>query len=335
MLLAVPIVLIIIVLLSWCIDFINGFHDTANAVATVISTGVLSARNAIIMAGILNFTGALVGTRVATTIAKGIADPQFVVPAVIIAALLAAITWDLLTWYFGIPSSTSHTLMGGLSGAVLAHAGIRALHTTKLKEIAAFIVISPLLGFIMASVLIILILWIVRRLQPVKVNRAFRKLQLVSAAGMAFTHGQNDAQKAMGIICLGLITFNKLVPHGTVVDVPLWVKIGSATMMGLGTASGGMRIIRTLGHRIAKLKPIHGFAAETSAAIVLFTTAHLGIPVSTTHAISGSIMGVGASMNATAVRWGLAGNIALAWLLTIPVSASLAIGYYKLIMLFM
>lgn len=334
MLFTIPLVLILIVFLAWCIDFINGFHDTANAVATVISTGVLSARNAILMAGVLNFTGALLGTQVATTIAKGIADTQFVVPAVIIAALMAAIVWDVLTWYFGIPSSTSHTLMGGLSGAVIAHAGMKALHTTKLKEIAAFIVISPLLGFTMASVLIILILWIVRRMQPVKVNKAFRKLQLISAAAMAFTHGQNDAQKAMGIICLGLITYGKLVAHGPQVEVPIWVKLGSAIMMGLGTASGGMRIIRTLGHRIAKLKPIHGFAAETSAAIVLFTTAHMGIPVSTTHAISGSIMGVGASMNASAVRWGLAGNIMVAWLLTIPVSACLAAGFYKLIVPF-
>ncbi|HNX32510.1 MAG TPA: inorganic phosphate transporter [Holophaga sp.] len=331
MLVAIPLALVAIVLLSWCIDFINGFHDTANAVATVISTGVLSARNAIVMAGILNFTGALLGTQVATTIAKGIADTHYVVPAVIIAALMAAIVWDILTWYFGIPSSTSHTLIGGLSGAVVAHAGLKALHTTKLKEIAAFIVISPMLGFLMASILIIVILWVVRGMRPVKVNKAFRKLQLVSAAAMAFTHGQNDAQKAMGIICLGLITYGKLVAHGTTVDVPLWVKLGSAVMMGLGTASGGMRIIRTLGHRIAKLRPIHGFAAETAAAIVLFTTAHLGIPVSTTHAISGSIMGVGTSMNATAVRWGIAGNIAVAWLLTIPVSASLAMAFYKLI----
>jgi PiT family inorganic phosphate transporter len=331
MIYAIPVVLIVIVLLSWGIDYINGFHDTANAVATVISTGVLSARNAILMAGVLNFGGALVGTHVATTIAKGIADTQFVVPAVIIAALMAAITWDVLTWWFGIPSSTSHTLMGGLSGAVVAHAGLKALHTTKLKEIAAFIVISPVLGFLMASILIIFILWVVRRMQPVKVNKAFRKLQLLSASAMAFTHGQNDAQKAMGIICLGLITFGKLTTHGANVAVPLWVKIGSAVMMGLGTASGGMRIIRTLGHRIAKLKPIHGFAAETAAAVVLFTTAHLGIPVSTTHAISGSIMGVGASMNATAVRWGLAGNIVVAWLLTIPVSAGLAMAYYHLI----
>jgi PiT family inorganic phosphate transporter len=258
-----------------------------------------------------------------------------VVPAVIIAALLAAITWDLLTWYFGIPSSTSHTLMGGLAGAVIAHAGVQALHTAKLKEIAAFIVISPVMGFLMASVLIIVILWIVRRLQPVKVNKAFRKLQLLSAGAMAFTHGQNDAQKAMGIICLGLIIYGQLVAHGTKVEVPLWVKVGSAIMMGLGTASGGMRIIKTLGHRIAKLKPIHGFAAETAAAIVLFTTAHFGIPVSTTHAISGSIMGVGASMNATAVRWGLAGNIVVAWLLTIPVSALMAAGFYKIVILFL
>ena len=331
MLLTVPIALIAIILLSWCIDFINGFHDTANAVATVISTGVLSARNAILMAGLLNFSGALMGTQVATTIAKGIADSQFVVPAVIIAALMAAILWDVLTWYFGIPSSTSHTLMGGLSGAVLAHAGLKALHTAKLKEIAAFIVISPLLGFALASILIILILWVVRRMQPPKVNAAFRKLQLISAGAMAFTHGQNDAQKAMGVICLGLITYGRLEAKGAVVAVPLWVKICCAIMMGLGTATGGMRIIRTLGHRIAKLKPIHGFAAETAAAIVLFTTAHMGIPVSTTHAISGSIIGVGASMNASAVRWGLAGNIVVAWFLTIPVSACLAAGFYKLI----
>lgn len=331
MLLTIPLALLAIVFLAWCIDFINGFHDTANAIATVISTGVLSARNAILMAGILNFSGALMGTQVATTIAKGIADAPLVVPAVIIAALMAAITWDLLTWWFGIPSSTSHTLMGGLAGAVVAHAGVGALHTAKLKEIALFIVISPLAGFLVASALIITILWIVRHMSPPNVNKGFRKLQLLSAGAMAFTHGQNDAQKAMGIICLGLIIFGKLGAHGAKVDVPLWVKLGSAAMMGLGTASGGMKIIKTLGHRIAKLRPIHGFAAETAAAIVLFTTAHLGIPVSTTHAISGAIMGVGASMNATAVRWGLAGNIVIAWLLTIPVSAGLAVGYYKVV----
>ncbi len=329
----VPLALILIVLLSWSIDFINGFHDTANAIATVISTGVMSARSAIFMAAILNFGGALMGTKVATTIAKGLADPVHVVPVVIISALLAAITWDLLTWWFGIPSSTSHTLMGGLMGAVIAHAGVKALHTAKLKEVAAFIVISPTLGFILAAIIILVILWLVKRQPGHLVNYAFRKLQLVSAGAMAFTHGQNDAQKAMGIICLGLITY-KMLPvtaAGASVAVPLWVKIGCAAMMGLGTASGGWKIIKTLGHRIGKLRPIHGFAAETAAAILLFTTAHFGIPVSTTHAITGSIMGVGASMNPGAVRWGLAGNIVVAWILTIPVSALLAAGFYKLL----
>jgi len=326
----IPLALILIVLFSWCIDYINGFHDTANAIATVVSTGVMPAKYAIVMAACLNFTGALMGTSVATTIAKGLADGAHVVPAVIIAALLAAIFWDLLTWWFGIPSSTSHTLMGGLAGAVVAHAGVHALKWAKLREIAAFIVISPLLGFLVAAALIIGILWIVRRMPGHKVNFAFRKLQLVSAGAMAFTHGQNDAQKAMGVICLGLITygFMQSVP-GAKVAVPLWVKLGCAIMMGAGTAGGGWKIIKTLGHKIAKLKPIHGFAAETAAAVVLFTTAHFGIPVSTTHSISGAIMGVGTSMNPSAVRWGLAGNIFMAWLLTIPISALLAAGFYQ------
>ena len=324
--------LAIILILSWGMDYINGFHDTANAIATVVSTGVLSARNAIIMAAILNFGGALLGTQVATTIAKGIADAQFVVPPVIIAALSSAILWGLLTWYFGIPSSTSHSLMGGLAGAVVAHAGRGALHTKKLEEIAAFIIISPVLGFIMGMILIIIILWICRGISQRKVNVAFRKLQLVSASAMAFTHGQNDAQKAMGIICLALIIYGKLhVVAGHAMVVPLWVKIGCATMMALGTASGGWKIIRTMGTKIVKLRPIHGFAAETAAAIVLFTTAHFGIPVSTTHSITGAIMGVGASMNASAVRWGVAGNIVVAWVLTIPASAFLAAGILKVI----
>ena len=325
----VPLALILIVLLSWTIDFINGFHDTANAIATVISTGVLSARTAIFMAAGLNFVGALMGTKVATTIAKGLADPVHVVPVVIISALLAAITWDLLTWWFGIPSSTSHTLMGGLMGAVIAHAGVKALHMAKLKEVAAFIVISPTLGFILAAVLILVILWVVKRQPGHLVNYAFRKMQLVSAGAMAFTHGQNDAQKAMGVICLGLITYGFLPPGVGNVPVPLWVKVGSAIMMGAGTAGGRLKTVKTLRHKIAKLKPIHGFAAETAAAIVLFTTAHFGIPVSTTHSISGAIMGVGTSMNASAVRWGLAGNIFMAWVLTIPVSALLAMGFYQ------
>jgi PiT family inorganic phosphate transporter len=324
--------LVLIILMSWCIDYINGFHDTANAIATVISTGVMSARNAILMAACLNFGGALLGTHVATTIASGLADPHLVVPEVIIAALTAAILWDLGTWYFGIPSSTSHTLMGGLAGAVVAHAGFGALHMEKLEEIAAFIVISPVMGFIVAMILILCILWFCRRMVQRRVNVAFRKLQLLSASAMAFTHGQNDAQKAMGVICLALIMYGKLaIVPGHQVNVPLWVKVGCATMMALGTASGGWRIIRTMGHRIVKLRPIHGFAAETASALVLFTTAHFGIPVSTTHSITGSIMGVGASMKPSAVRWGVAGNIFTAWLLTIPCSFAIAALTLKLI----
>ena len=327
----VPFTLVLIVFLALSFDYINGFHDTANAIATVVSTGVLSARNAILMAGILNFGGALLGTQVATTIAKGIADSNVVVPAVVIAALLSAIVWNLVTWWFGIPSSSSHALVGGLAGAVVAKAGRSALHTAKLKEVGTFLIVSPVVGFIIAMVLIIAILWIVRRKAGHKVNFAFRKLQLVSAGAMAFTHGTNDAQKAMGIIALGLITFGKLQAHGAKVDVPIWVKLACATAMGLGTMSGGWKIIRTMGAKIVKLRPIHGFAAETSAAIVLFTTAHFGIPVSTTHVISGAIMGVGASMNVSAVRWGVAGNIIVAWILTIPVSAALAALFFRLL----
>ncbi len=325
--------LAVLILLSWGIDYINGFHDTANSIATVVSTGVLPAKYALVMSAVLNFAGALAGTSVATTIAKGLADSQHIVPAVIAAALLAAITWDLLTWWFGIPSSTSHTLLGGLTGAVVAHAGFGALHMNKLKEIGAFIIISPALGFFVGMALILAILWIVRHFPGHKVNVVFRKAQLVSAAAMSFTHGQNDAQKAMGVICLALIAYKFHLPLDAKahVIVPLWVKIGSATMMAVGTATGGWKIIKTMGSKIVKLRPIHGFAAETAAAAVLFTTAHYGIPVSTTHSITGAIMGVGTSMNASAVRWGVAGNIVVAWILTIPISALLAAGFLKLV----
>ncbi|OQA37566.1 MAG: Low-affinity inorganic phosphate transporter 1 [Acidobacteria bacterium ADurb.Bin340] len=324
-------ILATIVLLALAFDYINGFHDTANAIATVVSTGVLTARDAIIMAAILNFSGALIGVEVATTIAKGIADSSQIVPSVVIAALVSAIAWNLITWYFGIPSSSSHALVGGLAGAVLAHGGPSVLHTEKLKEVATFLIVSPILGFAIAMVLIISILWVVRHQPGHRVNKAFRKLQLVSAAAMAFTHGTNDAQKSMGIIALALIIAGKLTAVGAQVPVPLWVKLACATAMAMGTAAGGWKIIRTMGAKIVKLRPIHGFAAETAAAIVLFTTAHFGIPVSTTHVISGAIMGVGASMNASMVRWGIAGNIVVAWVLTIPCSMAIAALTLKVI----
>jgi inorganic phosphate transporter, PiT family len=324
-------VLATIVALALLFDYINGFHDTANAIATVVSTGVLTARNAILMAAVLNFGGALMGVQVATTIAKGIADASVVVPNVVIAALVSAIIWNLVTWYFAIPSSSSHALVGGLAGAVIAHAGPDSLHTAKLREVGIYLVVSPILGFLIAMVLIIVILWIVRHKPGHRVNFAFRKLQLVSAATMAFTHGTNDAQKSMGIIALALIVAGKLGMSGAKVDVPIWVKLSCASAMAMGTAAGGWKIIRTMGTKIVKLRPIHGFAAETAAAIVLFTTAHLGIPVSTTHVISGAIMGVGASMNASMVRWGVAGNIMIAWVLTIPCSMAIAALTLKII----
>jgi len=263
--------LAMLILLSWGIDYINGFHDTANSIATVVSTGVLPAKYALVMSATLNFAGALAGTSVATTIAKGLADSQHVVPAVIAAALMAAITWDLLTWWFGIPSSTSHTLLGGLTGAIVAHAGFGALHMTKLEEIGAFIIISPAMGFFVGMVLILAILWIVRHFPGHKVNKVFRKAQLVSAAAMSFTHGQNDAQKAMGIICLALIAYKFHLPMDAKakVIIPLWVKIGSASFMAFGTATGGWKIIKTMGSKIVKLRPIHGFAAETAAAAAM------------------------------------------------------------------
>jgi PiT family inorganic phosphate transporter len=323
--------LALIVLMAWGLEYINGFHDTANAIATVVSTGVLSARKAILMAGILNFGGALMGVEVATTIAKGIAESSLVVPAVVVAALLSAIVWNLITWWFGIPSSSSHALVGGLAGAVVAHAGRSALHTAKLEEVATFLVVSPILGFFIAMVLILALLWICRRMIGQRVNFAFRKLQLVSAGAMAFAHGTNDAQKSMGIIALALITYGKLAAHGASVDVPVWVKLACALAMGFGTLSGGWKIIKTMGTKIVKLRPIHGFAAETSSAIVILAAAHMGIPVSTTHVIAGSIMGVGASTNVSAVRWGIAGNMVVAWVLTIPVSALLAGGFFKLV----
>ena len=323
--------LTLIVFAALVFDYTNGFHDSANAIATVVSTGVMPARYAILLAGILNFGGALMGTQVAITVAKGIADAQFVVPEVVAAAVLSAITWNLVTWWFGIPSSSSHALVGALAGAVVADVGVSHLHTAKLEEVGKFLIISPFLGFLIAMVLIVVILWICRHFSGHKVNKVFRRLQMVSAGAMAFAHGTSDAQKTMGIITLALITYGKLGAHGTTVAVPLWVKLSCAAAMGLGTASGGWRIIKTMGSRIVKLRPIHGFAAETSATAVLFFTAHLGIPVSTTHVITGSIMGVGASMNVSAVRWGVAGNIVVAWVLTIPMSALIAAGFLHLL----
>jgi PiT family inorganic phosphate transporter len=336
--------LVLVVLLALAFDYVNGFHDTANAVATVVSTNVLPARTAVLLAAFFNFVGAFAGVGVAKTIGGDIAPPASVTQAVVAAALLGAIAWNLLTWYYGIPSSSSHALIGGLVGAVWCYrvqlgdpAGGAMLGLLESKGVMLTLkalVLSPLAGMLGGFVLMLMLLWVVRRMRPTAVNRNFRVLQLGSASFMAFAHGSNDAQKSMGIITLALVAYQvSQSPAGGTPDlhVPFWVIFACATAMALGTASGGWRIMRTMGHRIIKLRPINGFAAETAAALVILGATWMRAPVSTTHVISSSIMGVGASKRVSAVRWGVARSMLVAWVLTIPVSAAVSAGVYWLL----
>ncbi len=301
-------------------DFTNGFHDTANSIATSVSTRALSPRAAVISAAILNFLGAFVSFAVAATIAKGIVDQVAVTPDVILAGLVGAITWNLVTWYLGLPSSSSHALIGGIIGSAVAASGLDVIKWGGLKEkVLIPSLLAPFLGIVLAATLMISITWIIRRRNPGVVNRVFRRLQLISGGFVAFTHGTNDAQKTMGIIMLALISTGHLSADAE--RPPTWVIFSAALAMALGTYAGGWRIIKTLGTRIAKLDPPQGFAAQTACASILWTTAHYGFPVSTTHTISGSVMGAGASRRLSAVRWGVAGNILIAWVMTIPCAA--------------
>jgi PiT family inorganic phosphate transporter len=309
--------LVIVVLAALIFDYINGFHDAANAIATVVSTGVLPMRTAILMAAVMNFVGAFMGLKVADTVAKMV-DPHAVSQVMVIAGVTGAIVWNLITWWFGIPSSSSHALMGGVIGASAAKTGgFAAVSVPNLEKTLKGLFLSPFAGFLFGFLIMILISWIVRRMRPTLVNRAFRWLQMISAGGMALSHGQADAQKTMGIITMALIAYGAIEKGAS---PPTWVVVSCALAMGLGTAAGGVRIIKTMGSKIIDLKPIHGFAAETAAAATLFTAAHLGAPVSTTHVISSSIMGVGASQRVSAVRWGVTARIVWAWVLTIPIS---------------
>ncbi len=317
--LLLPLILVVVVALIF--DYINGFHDTANAIATVVSTGVLPIRTAVLLAATLNFGGALLGTAVAGTIGKGLLHPSVVTQVVVLSALLGATAWNLITWYFGIPSSSSHALVGGLVGAGIARASRSAVQGAGLVRIIEGLIVSPLVGFIIAFLVMIAIFWIARRARPARMNRAFRRLQMVSAGLMAVAHGSNDAQKTMGIITMSLVAYGAIPGGHEKFAVPLWVVIACATAMAAGTAAGGVRIIKTMGTKIIDLKPIHGFAAETSAAITILTGSFLGMPVSTTHVITGCIMGAGASQRVSAVRWGVTTRIFYAWILTIPVSA--------------
>jgi inorganic phosphate transporter, PiT family len=321
--------LILVVIVALVFDYINGFHDTANAIATVVSTGVLPIRTAVLISAFLNFGGALLGTAVASTIGKGLIAPAAVTQVVVLSALLGAITWNLITWYFGIPSSSSHALVGGLVGASIAHAGSSAVQTAGLLKIVKSLILSPLAGFVIAFFMMIAILWIAKGARPARINRIFRRLQMVSAGFMALSHGSNDAQKTMGIITMSLVAYGAIPKGGDKFTVPLWVVLACAVAMAAGTAAGGVRIIKTMGTKIIDLKPIHGFAAETSAALTILTSSFMGMPVSTTHVITGCIMGAGASQRVSAVRWGVTTRILWAWVLTIPISGAVAWGVYE------
>jgi inorganic phosphate transporter, PiT family len=309
--------LVAVIVVALFFDFTNGFHDTANAIATSVSTRALSPRVAVLVAAVLNFAGAFVSLKVAATIAKGIVDPEAVTLSVILAGLVGAITWNLVTWFLGLPSSSSHALIGGIAGAAIAFDGWQVIEWQGVwDKVVKPGIESPILGFLIALALMLVIMWVIRRRSPSRVNRVFRRAQIVSGSFVAFTHGTNDAQKTMGVIALALISTGHMSSEGF--DLPTWVIVSSATAMALGTYAGGWRIIKTMGTRIAKIDPPQGFAAQTACAGILWTTAHLGFPVSTTQTITGSVMGAGASRRFSAVRWGVAGNIAVAWAVTLP-----------------
>ena len=321
------VLLIAIVALALVFDYTNGFHDTANAIATSVSTRALSPRLAVLMAAGLNLLGALVSTSVAKTVGEGLVNTDLVTMQVVLAALIGAVFWNFTTWYFGIPSSSSHALFGGLIGAMIAAAGVGGvIWSGVFEKIIVPMVGSPLLGFAAAWVLMTALIWLVRKRQQGPVNAWFRRLQPISAGFMAFSHGANDAQKTMGVITLALFASGEIETF----TIPLWVKIACALAMAFGTYSGGWRIIHTLGSKVIKLDPIHGFAAETAAASVIQAATHFGIPVSTTHTITAAIMGVGSTQRLSAVRWGVAGNIVTAWLLTLPAAGLVAAGVYLL-----
>jgi inorganic phosphate transporter, PiT family len=318
---SVTVTLVLLVLLALAFDFMNGFHDAANSIATVVSTGVLKPWQAVLWAAFFNVVAfAVFELHVATTVGKGIIDPAFVDNRLIFGALIGAISWNLITWYYGIPSSSSHALIGGMIGAALASAGSAPLLAPGILKTAAFIVVSPLLGMALGSFIMLGVSWLCFRQTPRRVDKWFRRLQLVSSAAYSTGHGGNDAQKTMGIIWLLLISSGVTTKD----HLPLWVVVSCFVAIGLGTMFGGWRIVKTMGQRITKLKPVGGFAAETGGAITLGIATFFGIPVSTTHTITGAIIGVGAAQRSSAVRWAVAGNIVIAWIVTIPASAGIA-----------
>ena len=327
-------VVTLLVLLAIAFDFMNGFHDAANSIATVVSTGVLRPTQAVMFAAFFNFIAVFVfHLSVAATVGKGIVQPGVVDTHVVFGALVGAITWNLITWYYGIPSSSSHALIGGIVGAVIAKAGVGQLVAGGILKTVAFIFISPLLGYLLGSLLMVAVAWIFRRTRPGRVDKWFRRLQLVRAGAYSLGHGGNDAQKTIGIIWMLLIATGYTAAGDSA--PPLWVIISCYAAIALGTMFGGWRIVKTMGQRITKLKPVGGFCAETGGALTLFIATAFGIPVSTTHTITGAIVGVGSTQRASAVRWGVAGTIVWAWILTIPASALVAaLGYWVSLLVF-
>ena len=320
-----------IVALALAFDFVNGFHDAANSIATIVSTRVLKPQWAVVWAAVFNFVAFLVfGLHVASTIGKGVVDPTSVTIPVITAGLVGAIVWDLITWRGGIPTSSSHALVGGFAGAAAAHGGFSVLIVGGLVKIGVFIVLAPILGMLIGFAFMLIIYWGFWTSSPARVSGLFRRLQLLSAAAYSLGHGGNDAQKTMGIILVVLIAGGILDREA---DIPLWVVLASHAAMGLGTLAGGWRIVRTMGQRICHLQPVHGFSAETAGAACLYGATWFGIPVSTTHTITGAIVGVGSTRGLRAVRWGVAGRVVWAWILTIPASAAMAAGTWYLVVL--
>jgi len=322
-----PDILVIIIVLAVLFDIANGWHDCANAIATVVSTKVLSPGTAVAIAAFMNILGAFLTTAVAKTIGKGIVDPAAITDQVIIAALLSAIIWNLITILMGLPVSSSHALVGGLIGAAMAHGGMSILNSDGIMKIFLSLLISPLFGFAFGYGFMKAVLYLFGHLAPGTINKYFGRLQILSSSFMAFGHGSNDAQKAMGIITMALFAAGKI----PTLDVPKWVVITCALAMGFGTIFGGWKIIKTLGHKMLKLEPIHGFAAETSSAAIILVASHWGMPVSTTHVVSTAILGVGATKRLSAVRWGIAGKIVMAWVLTLPFCIVMAWGIVKLL----
>ena len=317
-----------VVLLAIAFDYINGFHDTANAIATSVSTRAIAPKTAVMMAATLNFLGAMISTGVAKTIGGDIVtSPDMINGEIIVAALVGAIFWNLLTWWYGIPSSSSHALIGGIIGAVMISVGSDALHLGGIGKIFISLVASPILALVLGYIVMKVLLFLFGRFSPIVLNDRFRNMQLVSAALMSFSHGSNDAQKAMGIITLTLVASG----HLPTLDVPLWVKLACATAMALGTAAGGWKIIATVGSKIFKLESINGFAADLNSALTIFTATLLHLPVSTTHVVSGSIMGVGTAMRVKAVNWSTARSMVFAWFITIPLSAGVSALAYVII----